>query len=226
MTAYIPDSMLPDCPYCRNTRALVVGDYAVQCRCVTRGTPLLRFLDTTIGKMYTTASLDVLTPMDDDQATMLGYAERFIKWWSKGQKGLYLWSAQTGNGKSLIASAILNKIGLPSQAIEASVLWDAMRSTYESEESLKRYFNAIAYVPALLLDDLGMSNTEKTDEWLTDILNARIERGALTIITSNLHPSELKKASPRAISRLMAHCHPINTKSGTDWRVRLSEKMK
>jgi len=87
MTAYIPDSMLPDCPYCRNTRALVVGDYAVQCRCVTRGTPLLRFLDTTIGKMYTTASLDVLTPMDDDQATMLGYAERFIKWWGKGQKG-------------------------------------------------------------------------------------------------------------------------------------------
>jgi len=226
MTQYISDAPLPDCTVCRNVRFVMIGENCVQCRCITRGTPLLKFLNTTIGKFYTTANIDTLTAMDDEQAKMLGYAERFINWWEPHKKGLYLWSIQTGNGKSLISAGILNKLALPSQAIEASILWDAMRSTYDSDESLKRYFNAIAYVPALLLDDLGMSNTEKTDEWLTDILNARIERGALTIVTSNLHPSELKKASPRAVSRLMAHCHPINIKSKIDWRVSLSEKMK
>lgn len=222
MKYFIPDSPLPECTVCRNTRVLMFNDTAYQCRCVSRGIPLLKTLDTNIGRMYTNVVLDTLTAMDDEQARLLNYAERFVNWWEPSRKGLYLWSKNTGNGKSLIASAILNKIGAPSQAIEASVLWDAMRSTYESEESIKRYLNVAMYTPALLLDDLGMGNTEKADEWLTDILNARITRGLLTIITSNLHPSQLPKASERAISRILAHTHPLHVKNETDWRVQLS----
>lgn len=219
---YIQDAPLPDCSVCRNTRILVFDDRAFQCHCVKTGLPLLKSLDTTIGRMYTNVVLDTLTPMDDSQQKLLHMAERFVATWSKGRKGLYLWSENTGNGKSLIASAIVNKIGLPSQAIEASVLWDAMRSTYDSDEPIKRYLNVAMHTPSLLLDDLGMGQTDKADEWLTDILNARMTAGALTIITSNLHPSSLPKASARAVSRIMAHCHPIQVKNETDWRVKLS----
>ena len=223
MKYFIPDAELPKCTVCRNTRVLVFNNNAYQCRCVIRGVPLMKTLDTSIGRMYSGISLNTLTAMDDEQQKLLNYAERFVNWWDAGRKGLYLWSENTGNGKSLVAGAILNKIGLPSQAIEASVLWDAMRSTYESEESIKRYMNVACFTPALLLDDLGMSNTEKADEWLTDILNARIARGLLTIITSNMHPSSIPKASARAISRIMAHTHPIHVKNVTDWRVNLSK---
>jgi DNA replication protein DnaC len=76
-----------------------------------------------------------------------------------------------------------------------------------------------------MLDDLGMGNTEKSDEWLTDILNARIEKGLLTIITSNLHPTQLKNASDRCISRIMSHTHPLEVKNVTDWRVKLKPYM-
>jgi len=169
--------------------------------------------------------VDTLTGKDEAQMQLLAHAERFVKWWEAGKKGLYLWSKHTGNGKSLVASAIINKIGEPSQAIEASVLWDALRSCYDSNESQLRYLRVASYVPALLLDDLGMGNSEKSDEWLTDILNARIEKGLLTIITSNLHPSELKNVSDRCVSRLTAHAHPLEVKNKTDWRVNLKPYM-
>jgi DNA replication protein DnaC len=225
MTHYLKDATLPDCPLCRNTRIKTALGVAYQCPCTKRGTPLLRFLDTTIGRMYHSANLDTLTGMDDEQNALLKHAERFVKWWEPHKKGLYLWSSNTGNGKSLIASAMMNKIDLPSQAIEASVLWDAMRSCYDSNEPQQRYMNVASYVPALLLDDLGMGSTEKSDEWLTDILNARIEKGLLTIITSNIHPSKIKAVSDRCVSRLLAHTHPLQVKNTRDWRVALKPYM-
>jgi len=225
MRHYIKDSVLPECTYCKNTRIRVFDENIYQCPCTKRGTPLLRFLDTTVGRMYHSANLDTLTGMDDAQVQLLDHANRFVKWWENGKKGLYLWSPNTGNGKSLIGSAIMNKIGLSSQAIEASILWDALRSCYDSDEPQARYIKVASYVPALLLDDLGMGNTEKSDEWLTDILNARIEKGLLTIITSNLHPTKLKNVSDRCASRLMAHTHPLEVKNKTDWRVALKPYM-
>ena len=225
MTHYIKDAQLPDCTLCKNTRVKMVGEVAYRCPCTKRGTPLLRFLDTTVGRMYHSANLDTLTGLDDHQTKLLQHADKFVKWWEPSRKGLYLWSENTGNGKSLIAAAILNKIGLPSQAIEASVLWDAMRSCYDSDEPQQRYMNVASFVPALLLDDLGMGSSEKTDEWLTDILNARIEKGLLTIITSNLHPSKIKAVSDRCLSRILAHTHPLQVKNTRDWRVALKPYM-
>lgn len=225
MTRYIKDSALPDCYHCKNTRILHGGESVYQCQCSKKGVPLMRFLDTTIGRMYHGASLGALVPMDAPQTQLIGHAKRFVEWYGSGKKGLYLWSKQAGNGKSLVASAIVNAIGLPSQAIEASQLWDALRSCYDSNEPQARYMNVVMYVPALMLDDLGMGNTEKSDEWLTDILNARIEKGLLTIITSNLHPTQLKNASDRCISRIMSHTHPLEVKNVTDWRVKLKPYM-
>lgn len=225
MTHYIKDSILPDCPFCRNKRIRVFEEQVYQCPCTRKGTPLLRFLDTTVGRMYHSATLDTLTGMDDAQNELLEHAQRFVKWWDTGKKGLYLWSPNTGNGKSLIGSAMVNAINRPSQAIEASILWDALRSCYDSDEPQQRYLNVACYVPALFLDDLGMGGTEKTDEWLTDILNARIEKGLLTIITSNVHPTKLKAVSDRCVSRLLAHCHPLEVKNTKDWRVALKPYM-
>lgn len=225
MTHFIKDSTLPDCRYCKNTRIIHGGDSVYQCQCSRRGVPLMRFFDTTIGRMYYGANLNAITPMDAQQEQLIGHAQRFVNWYESGKKGLYLWSKQAGNGKSLIASAIINAIGLPSQAIEASQLWDALRSCYDSDEPQARYMNVAMYVPALLLDDLGMGHTDKSDEWLTDILNARIEKGLLTIITSNLHPTQLKNASDRCMSRIMSHTHPLEVRNATDWRVKLKPYM-
>lgn len=225
MTNFIKDAQLPDCTLCKNSRVLVYGDSVAQCGCARRGKPLMRFLETTVGMEFSDTNFHTITPMDDLQAKSLKRLSDFIKWWEPSKAGLYLWSASTGNGKTMLAAGVINELKLASQAIEASVLWDALRSCYDSGEPQKRYLNVAMYTPALLLDDLGMGNTEKADEWLTDILNARIARGLLTIITSNIHPSNLPKASQRAISRIMAHTHPLRLVSETDWRVKLSHHL-
>lgn len=222
---YIKDSTLPDCVVCKNSRVLPYADGVVQCGCTKRGRPLMRFLDTTVGQANTDVRLGSITPMDDPQVRSIEKMRSFVKWWDYGKSGLYLWSKSSGNGKTLLASATMNEMKMPSQAIEASVLWDALRSCYESGESQKRYLNVAMYTPALLLDDLGMGSTDKSDEWLTDILNARMSRGLLTIITSNFHPSQLPKASDRLVSRLQAHTHPMNLTAETDYRVQLSRSI-
>ena len=113
MTHFIKDSALPDCRYCKNTRIIHGGDLVYQCQCSRKGVPLMRFFDTTIGRMYHGANLNAMTPMDAQQEQLIGHAQRFVNWYESGKKGLYLWSKQAGNDKSLIASAIINAIGLP-----------------------------------------------------------------------------------------------------------------
>lgn len=219
---YIKNSTLPDCPVCKNTRVLSYPDGVVQCQCAKRGRNLLRFLETTVGLAYEKTKLSQIVPMDDSQIGSIEALKRFAGWWEPNKSGLYLWSKSTGNGKTMLGAGVLNEMKITSQAIEASVLWDALRSCYDSDEPQKRYLNVVMYTPALLLDDLGMGNTDKSDEWLTDILNARMSRGLLTIITSNYHPTQLPKASARLISRLQAHTHPMNLSNDKDYRVQIA----
>lgn len=224
MKKYLQDSTMPDCPKCGNTRVFVLpgDDGARPCPCTAKRMPLQAHFSTVVGRQYASTEIGALIAQNEGQAEMLRRAMRFVSRWKPGSPGIYFHSARTGTGKTLIAAGIANAIPRHSQAIEANTMWNALRSCYDSDEPQSRYMNAFCHVPTLLIDDLGVGNTDKSDEWLLDILNARIERGLLTIVTANHMPTEIPNIAPRTASRLAAHCFPVAFDESKDLRVSMA----
>jgi DNA replication protein DnaC len=227
MTQFLKDAKLNDCSLCANSRVVADAEGFRACSCVKVGRALQCKFETVVAQQYEDVKLSQIRAMSEDQKKLLNIANRFVAHWqsSDASSGLYLYSKNPGSGKTLVACAIANELALASQAIEANVYFNALRSCYDSSEPQSRYVNAIASVPVLVLDDLGVGMTDKSDEWLLDVLNARTMRKLCTIITSNHAPDELPKLEARTLSRLASHCHPIKVPDATDFRI-LNAKQK
>lgn len=121
-------------------------------------------------------------------------AESFVldfktQWKPRGM-GLYIWSRTKGSGKTFLASAICNSLvssfRVHPKMVNVSNLIDISQ---KDEEQMNQIIDA----DVLVIDDIGQK--EAGIKWVTDILyrilDARIQRKAVTIATSNYSMDEL-----------------------------------
>ena len=143
------------------------------------------------------------------------FISQFEKW-EKHKIGLYIWNRIKGSGKTFLASCLCNelisKIGIGTRFVSASDLLEISQTEYpEERDELKRKPIKLLYECKLLvIDDLGQKITGK--DWMEDvlfkILDERMNRGRLTIITSNIPIDELP-FDDRLTDRLNKMCLPI-----------------
>lgn len=121
-------------------------------------------------------------------------AESFVldfktQWKPRGM-GLYIWSRTKGSGKTFLASAICNSLvssfRVRPKMVNVSNLIDISQNDEEQ-------MNQIIEADVLVIDDIGQK--EAGINWVTDILykilDARIQRKAVTLATSNYSMDEL-----------------------------------
>lgn len=136
--------------------------------------------------------------------------------WEEHKTGLYLWNKIKGSGKTFLASCICNELiatrGIGTKFVNASDLLEISRTENpEERDEYKRFPIKLLYECKLLvLDDLGQKNCG--NGWMEDvlfkILDERMNRGRLLIITSNISIDELP-FDERLTDRLNKMCHSI-----------------
>lgn len=139
----------------------------------------------------------------------------YIKDFKSATRGLYLYSAAAGSGKTRmlvsIGNALINKCGVNVRFITTGALLDEIRSTFESDSSnnFSSVMEDIKRVDVLMLDDVGV---ERPTKWVSEvfygILNNRMSAGRITLFTSNYAIEELDY-DRRIIDRILKMAMPL-----------------
>lgn len=152
------------------------------------------------------------------KAVAANYVRNFKQIVANEKSGLYLYSATKGSGKTRLASSIANAL---IKVYESSVLFlkatdvsPQVRKTYnkESKSTEEDVLKAFRDAEVLVIDDLAVADEKGfTEDLLGRILDHRMDRGAVTIITSNITIEDLKKFYPKNIvgSRIKKLCFEI-----------------
>lgn len=118
---------------------------------------------------------------------------------------VFLWGS-VGTGKTYASLAALRVDILRNKCAERTVfesLLSKIQAENFSEDSiLKKYLNA----DVLILDDIGLRDTEFARRILFRIIDTRMEQNLKTVLISNLSPENLKKnMGERIFSRLQTY---------------------
>lgn len=142
------------------------------------------------------------------------FIEQFEIWEKKGI-GLYIHSRMKGSGKTFLASCICNslieKYPMNTKFVSASELIDIQKKGTDTGSLYDRDpIELLCNCKLLVLDDLGQKQTgsDWTNDILFRILDNRMQKRLVTIITSNISIAELQ-IDDRIVDRIIKICSPI-----------------
>jgi DNA replication protein DnaC len=192
-------------------------DVARPCDCRSRmvAQARLRGIDSVIPPKFRGVSFDrpPVTQMDAFVVKRVrDYCEHLVQNLDDG-RGMWFFGS-SGTGKTSLAM-LISRTALESGRSVAIYslpkLLSRIRQTYDAEigeQSYAQFFERLASVDLLHLDDLGV---EKQTEWVLEqlyaLINERYERQRSLIVTSNLEDDELEtQLGTRVVSRLVEIC--------------------
>lgn len=175
-----------------------------------------RYENAGIPKDYQHIYLDN-SPAKDDQQRIYKILDRYVgKFTESGNiPNLYLYSQETGTGKTTTACAILNEyirrryiyltkenLTVP-ETLGAFLDLNKMQSRYnlanlsKDSDELERMFQDIKHytqIPFIVIDDIGVRNASESFRSLIHmIINDRITNQLPTVYTSNIHVDSLHR---------------------------------
>lgn len=134
------------------------------------------------------------------------FVRDFTKW-ENGGKGIYLWSKTPGSGKTFLSSCMAKSVmmmhDLQMRFITAPDYLSCVGDSYKRERGSEDESEVYRTCRLLVLDDIG---AQKEGDWqnqeLFRLINTRMEKGYVTIYTSNLPPERLS-ISERTSDRII-----------------------
>lgn len=129
---------------------------------------------------------------------MYDVASEYIEEFPNNDKPFFIISGTAGTGKTVLASAIATKLMQRGASVVTVTAFSFVRRAldYHTQFTISDYvdrFTPMLDCDLLVIDDLGTESTLKnvTKEYLYTVINERWQQRKLTIITTNLTPSEL-----------------------------------
>jgi hypothetical protein len=137
--------------------------------------------------------------------------------WQFGSRGLIIRSRASGRGKTRSAWRLLRKQWLNDRSIAFYTAGMFQRKAQDAAHNyqLDPWFNRLANIDILFLDDLGKGNwTENTEAIWFDLVESRTSNGRPLIITTNYKGDELEESSRSettefTVRRLREFCEVI-----------------
>lgn len=135
--------------------------------------------------------------------------------WEKRGIGLYIFSRMKGSGKTFLASCICNslieKYPMKTKFVSASELIEIQKQGKNTGTEYERDpIELLCDCKLLVIDDLGQkqSGADWTNDILFRIMDNRMQKKLITIITSNISIAELQ-IDDRIVDRINKICSPI-----------------
>lgn len=174
------------------------------------------------------------TFFNDDQANKIAstyarnYCADFAEMKAAG-RGIMFWG-DTGNGKTFIATAVMNELidqGHMVRFVKVSEMVRAMNNYVTSPTALDKYKSCAAIV----LDDLGAEDGKPQNlEAITRFLDFAEENRICLIITTNLSATDFYSAAElgfkRVSDRIVANCDLIQLRGGSRRQAKSRERQK
>lgn len=219
---YPADYLAPiyDCPACRDTGYVYVDSLRVPCDCLKKAYAAAagRADDAPESFEHFDETRFPDEPLPGKEVSQRQYmrllrdkCRAFADQTPDGRVKTLLLHGGSGLGKTYLLRCVGNRArerGVDALFVTAYDLLSRLRGAYFArDDSADEYFS----VPLLLIDDLGMEPLMETVtvEQIYHLLNARMESGLCTAITTNLSRPELKnRYTERVTSRL------LDTRSG------------
>ena len=217
-----------DCPVCGGIGYILKneGGYeiAVPCQCLPKRIlrDRIRFLNlplSLVDMQLKDFSLNVYSQKSKQVAmaacqAIKYYLDNFDQM-RTGGKGLYLYSAKKGSGKTRMAASIANDLihnhDISVKFMTSPAILDEIKNSWGSKEYTERQvLDMLFTVPVLIIDDFG---AEKATDWANDrfyqIINERYVNNRITIFTSNMSLSNLRY-DDRITERIKEKCLQID----------------
>lgn len=146
-----------------------------------------------------------------------------------GGEGILLTGAP-GTGKSHLAAALTLAVAETHtvRMVRATELVKDLAATFEPaprettvpRETMTSIFRRLREADLLVLDDLGAErHTEAREEWLFEVVDARVEGRKPLVVTSNLAPDDLIPiVGLRTVDRIVGACTWVDMKGATSYR--------
>ncbi len=141
----------------------------------------------------------------DKMMKLFGYCRRYAEGFSLDSSSL-LFIGKTGLGKTFLSSCIAKEVSKKGMSVAIGQLSTFLRRIEDEHfgRAEGRTLDTLAASDLLILDDLGSEfRTQFTESALYELINARLNSGRPTIISTNLSMSELNSTyNERLISRI------------------------
>lgn len=129
-------------------------------------------------------TFDTFIPRDDEERKTLEYCKRL----ADARRGLIALIGNNGTGKTHLACSIAREIGAGRiyKMIEAAMF---IRLGFDDGKSEQGQLDALIRLPFLAIDEADKSKrTENEMNWLSYIIDERLERYRPTVLIANAHP--------------------------------------
>jgi len=137
-----------------------------------------------IRPRHYTCTFESFVPRDDGEKRSLEYCKRMVE----SRRGLIALIGNNGTGKTHLACATVREIGAGRiyKMIEVGMF---IREGFDDGKSEQGQLDALVHLPFLAIDEADKSKrTDNEMNWLSYIIDERLERYRPTIIIANAHP--------------------------------------
>jgi DNA replication protein DnaC len=219
-----------DCLTCGGAKVFKApGGVETECDCVAQWILYHWMLNAGINNEYQRLSWDDMEAVDGTALmTVLEYADN-LEYNLRIGRGLILWAASPGTGKTLLASALLKKIlanGYDGYFTQFNEMLDIFTAGWRDEAERAWFIRRVRNTPILVVDDIGKEHKgrmEVAESMFDMVMRHRVASGLPTIITTNLTPDDIKAGYGMFVMSLLSEqCEQVEV-PGTDYRDKKAE---
>lgn len=205
---------ISQCPACHLETVKEIGQEAVrEQRIIAKSNcEKLALRGCFVPEKYLTRELSNYRPQGAEQEKALAacteFAENFSEYRSSG--GSLIFIGSPGTGKTHLSCAIANHVmrnGYTAAFVKVSEMIRAIRKTYrrDSQDDEQQVIDRYSQVDFLVLDEVGLQRgTDDEQNYITEIIDNRVNAWRPTILITNLSSDEMKELlGVRAWDRLL-----------------------
>ncbi|EKO0730356.1 ATP-binding protein [Staphylococcus pseudintermedius] len=182
------------------------------------------FNQSNVNPSLSTATVNNYKPQNENQVQAKQTAIEYVKTFSTDKPKSLILQGSYGTGKSHLAYAIakaVKKQGYTAAFMHIPMLMDRIKATYNKNatETTDELVSLLSSIDLLVLDDMGVENTEHTLNKLFSIVDNRV--GKNNIFTTNFSNKELNQNTnwQRINSRMKHNARTVKV-IGDDYRER------
>lgn len=203
-----------DCQICKNKGTIAFvnskGDYAIkQCSCIVQRRIIQRTRQSGMGLLLE-KRFDNFEKESEHQEAFYKVAKSFLNQIKSGNKPWMMLCGQSGSGKTHICAATCNVL-LKSGFEVYYMPWvdesKQLKRLAMDEVQYRERMEQLQTVPVLYIDDLFKSGKTDADKSIAfELLNSRINRDNITVISTELLLTDLLEIDEAIFSRLIEKC--------------------